>query len=423
MKHFTVINLLFVNLFLFFQGTLPIIDNNDIYLFISSAFAFAIFYVKGNRISPAIVKITFFVLAIGTIWFLIDRNVANFLAMTGIVVRLLLAYFSLAVIGPDFLGKYVKLVYLLSIIAIPLYIVQLIYPAFYTSLLSPLAPLFTPDRRMLSMKISYLVFTYIYSAPYRNSGFMWEPGALGMAVGIAIIIHFFRNGFKFDKKLTVFLFVGLTTQSTTFYISLLPLFYLYNYFSPVKVIYKRIVFVALIVGFVLMFLRLPFLYEKLIDYQLHYERYAGAGIENIMELSTASGRLIQIVADFESFLRFPLGQGASTIFRSKNYYGETVTGASGLGRFLVTWGVFGLFFFVFSIKRFYKYLNRNIYNKGWIYVMSIIGLYFFSNPVDRNPFFIALLIFPFIYRFNSVYANNALVSIRKLTTKDPTING
>jgi hypothetical protein len=68
---------------------------------------------------------------------------------------------------------------------------------------------------------------------YANSGFLWEPGAFGCFLILALLFNLFKNKFRYEGKSTILIIGILTTISTTNYIALIiVLFILYRVRVP-----------------------------------------------------------------------------------------------------------------------------------------------------------------------------------------------
>src|SRR6201999_2065969 len=81
---------------------------------------------------------------------------------------------------------------------------------------------------------NFIIFSFTKGLhEYRNSGFVWEPGAYGCFLTLTLLLQFFRNKFQFDKVAIIFVVAIIPTFSTTNYLALFIVFFLvYRYRVP-----------------------------------------------------------------------------------------------------------------------------------------------------------------------------------------------
>jgi len=162
-----------------------------------------------------------------------------------------------AVLKDEAIPYLVKVIYHLAVISVPLYFLQLAAGDLYVSLGNMLH--LTPDAAQ-SPYTNFFVFTYAQEHAIRNSGFCWEPGAFGFYLNMALILNFLLNKFSFDKRARWFAFAIITTLSTTSYLALLVIVFMYFRANGVK-LSKLII---LIVPFLcILAVQLPFLLKKI----------------------------------------------------------------------------------------------------------------------------------------------------------------
>lgn len=284
----------------------------------------------------------------------------------------------------------------MALISLPLFFLQIYDSTIFTKSLRPLAKLITPDFRFEVGKYCYLVHNFHIDSPIRNSGFMWEPGSFGMAIGLALFYGLSNNRFQWNRRLFILLAVGLTTLSTTFYFSLAIIF-IYYFANKYKDNTKKVVVLSMsIVLFSFLFNSLPFMEEKV---EFHLERYdhftRGGNLNRMTEIGGEAGRIISFAADIKSFLRFPFGHGDNESYRTTNAKGELITGANGLGPFMVRYGFMGLIFLMLSLNKTSRVFQVKFQSRLPQLFTLLVLLYLFSNPIYRNPFFLTLLFLPF----------------------------
>jgi hypothetical protein len=74
---------------------------------------------------------------------------------------------------------------------------------------------------------NFIIFTYNRLHEFRNSGFFWEPGAYACFLTIVLLLNLFLNNFKFDRRTKIILVGIITTLSTTGYLAVLVIIFLW----------------------------------------------------------------------------------------------------------------------------------------------------------------------------------------------------
>lgn len=212
----------------------------------------AFFLLKKRWVDP-------FIVGIGIYWFFINflySNVFNeswvFNKVLGGLIPLTISYLGFKIIGSSFWHRFEKWVFVLTVISLVFYGMQLLFP-FIFERLSPIFGNFIADFYTEVRPTAWYVFVYTYSpipglAYVRNSGFMWEPGAFAMICIIAIIYRSIVYGVKIDKYLIIYVIAILTTMSTAGYLALALylLFYIRNSEGRIKTILFLLLFICAI---------------------------------------------------------------------------------------------------------------------------------------------------------------------------------
>lgn len=378
----------------------------DIYLLIVFFITAFYFHFKDLEYDPGIIFIIIFFILINLVNALFF-GMFQITTLVGMILRLLIPYYILKILDIDFIIIFEKTIYFLAILSIPLYILQLIKPDTYYHLNPFFRPMMTDLR--YSLKIySYVLHTIHTESLSRNSGFAWEPGGFGYVLGIAIMFNVVRYNFVITKKAIILLLVGLTTLSTTFYIFVLVLFSFYLYERKKK---PAILYFALpLIVFIFIFTyQLPFMSEK-IEKNMSSRKFLES------KTITNPGRFGGLYYEYKRFSEYPLGYGINSGGKWKDYTGEMITGASGIGSFLRMWGIIGFLLLIYTLYNLSNRLSTIYQNKNKIFVMITILLFLFSNPIARDPTFLMLVYFPlFIMTKKNVVINiyNAMVTVRK----------
>ena len=387
----------FLLLMFFFSGAIAITGNN-VFLLASTLITFIICIAKHRQVNYRLLfLIVLFFTAVTYISDIFFPLPTDLLVVIGTILRVVFALSAATLLGFKFYDYYFQFIYMMAIISIPMYLIQNFYPQLFTQMLLPLAKAMSTDLRYNFKIYSYIIHTFHVNSPLRNSGFMWEPGAFGMAIGIALYYGLSAFKFQWNKQMLVLLVAGLTTLSTTFYFSLacIFVFYLTNKFRNN---FKKIILLSL-ASFVSVYFfnNLPFLKEK-IEFNIeHYDYYTKGGhLEMMTDIGGQSGRLISFAANLKSFLQYPLGHGDNISYQVTNALGEIISGANGLGPFMVRYGIIGIIFLIISLNKTSLYFKKVFQARFPQIFILLVLIYLFSNPIYRNPFFFTLLFLPFV---------------------------
>ncbi len=253
---------------------------------------------------------------------------------------------------------------------------------------------------------NFLIFTYDKVHTIRNSGFVWEPGAYGCFLALALLFHFMNNYFHFDKNAIILFIAILTTISTTSYLALGVLMLLYYRYNGGIISFKMII--IFIFG-IFIFFSLPFLGDKITNtYQEDvkilddYEE-----ITNQLEYYSEYGGEVKLNR-FSSVIFLYRNFGSQLIFGVSNAYvklNSTVYGAE-ISKFNISNGIidfivkFGLVGFVFILFRIGKFIYLHYQKAEYSYYIILMTLVMnFGEPLFILPI---TLIFLFLPRFSVI---------------------
>jgi len=268
--------------------------------------------------------------------------------------KYVLLSFTFCVILKDRLTDYlVKVLIHLTIISFFFYFFQLI--GLGNTLYSYFTSINLPNGINSPGYSNILIFTYDTNHEFRNSGFFWEPGAFVCILIVGLLLHLFTNKFSFDRR-TKLLLVGIvTTVSTTGYLALLILFFLwYRY----KVPRLNIWVVVLIPVSIILILNIPVLGDKISktfddDMSMSHseikrsERYLKAR----QDRQVALNRFSSAVVIYEAF-------GSELILGVSNKYDEILNNienvniSNGIMAFLAKFGLVGFIFVIYKYSKF-----------------------------------------------------------------------
>lgn len=313
----------------------------------------------------------------------------------GKIVLVYIAYLILSCSNDEFWAKYESFLYKLVVFSFFIYITSLLLPSTFNSLMPIFRP-FTDDvfYQKESQKYYFYSFFFVYMGGeniFRNSGFMWEPGAYAMVLNILIAYNFAYHGVQLNKHVKAYMIALLTTFSTAGYLSFFILLLLF--LLKVKSIYVKILIA--ICGFILVgrVANADFLLPKIEEYMTSAEQgeMSHQGYRDLYE----ANRILSFQLLFDKFVMFPLGWGCIQDTTSYMALKHIVT-VNGLGNVLVTWGIFCFSFFMYSIYRFFAGHAQSIL----VGVFSLLALMvaFFSNPIENNILFYLLVLSPYVLK-------------------------
>jgi hypothetical protein len=319
----------------------------------------------------------------------------NFRTFTGTYIRLLLAYFVVALAGSTFPRHYVRILYFFSAVSLLFYAGSFIPGAeqFYLKTLGKLIPNPWDDTEgFYQNKSNFLVYTFEQTlfTEHRNSGPFWEPGGFGVFLIIALIFNHIYDKRIFSRKNIVFMVCILTTLSTSTYICLF-LFIVYHNFNRLRENKLYLVsFIIVVAASFVLYDRVPFLKEKVVKNMLLAEE-------------TTSSRFGSALADFRDFTDSPLigyGRGgAKHNFIDEKFFGVEQHRNNGVFNLMVTYGVFITLFYLIRIYRTFRsirnrYALHEYYAAFGFLLILILG---FSQGIFMRPFFYCFLFLPFVF--------------------------
>jgi len=392
-----------VFLFVIIAANTAVFVDNNLFLF-SSFFLLLIVFIQRRLVLDKVVVIIFIAWGVVNLnSYFYNQTEFRIITFLGYFIKLLIPYLIIKIIGFDFFKKLEKTIFILAAISLPLFLLQgLFSPVFYAlgESLNFITKLSQADRG----EGFYLIF-YMFNgwSPFRNSGFMWEPGAFALMLIIGFSLHLYLNSFKIDgKRAIVYLLALITTFSTMGYVVSLIIIG--------SVILQSRKFKYLALGLLLM----PIAYYYLLNLDFvgkeiehHYERAESQKIIYREHQEIAKfNRWGYIMSAFESSLGWPWGNGIFINKDIKQSFDIDITGPSTLGEILLMWGWIGVIFWFYSNFLFFRKwpgIKQRII-VDFLMALSII-LAFSSNPLPKNPMFFTLILTPYINMLNSPIVN------------------
>ncbi|MFW5803822.1 MAG: hypothetical protein ACOCWG_01165 [bacterium] len=318
---------------------------------------------------------------------------------------ILLPYFLISLMGLGFWFRLERIVFFLTLISLPLFLLNVLFPDVFDSLSNFFRPLtrsvfyrYNPNTTYWSSLIYVNAIKGVDYNLYRNCGFMWEPGSFAMIIIWAIVFNRLTQGHFVFKKFAVYFIALITTLSTAGY---LAIFVVILSFFLKKTNIKTIILIAIFSALFWTYIyQLDFVGGK-IEYYIEGYQEDRASYHHDYEAYKVS-RFQIVKYDFFKALEYPLGYGVI----SKKDFEEApeIVGVNGLSNLMVMWGIPVFLYMLFLIKRYVFMLNFAKHNDKVLYILyASLLIVFFSNPLKRNIFIYLIFFTPFILRKTKEY--------------------
>ena len=361
-------------------------------------YAWYVFIYRGCKFDKLIFQFVLVYVVINLCYY-ISLGSNNFVLAFYVLIKFLYAYMTIKIVQEDFFPIYEKIIYYLAFISLPLFVIQLInYKALFAVIGIVQNNIDFLNYRNDRFANLFFFTLESHGSVFRNSGFAWEPKGFANFLVLAILINVLNQGFKFNKRLIVFLLALITTTSTTGYLItffLIPMFYLYN--SKIK---SSLLMFFLLVPISLFVLSLDFGYEKIKREIKGRDEYIEL-LEDDREFESRSlGRFPSLMVDVKDFLKKPIiGYGFNSDKRTQSAYTKLVR-VNGFSDLLATFGAIGIIFFAYSyFKAFKSYISVFNY-KGVFIILIIFFVIYFASTLTTHPFWL-MLCFLFLINWDS----------------------
>jgi hypothetical protein len=248
---------------------------------------------------------------------------------------------------------------------------------------------------------NFLIFSFTRNRhDYANSGFVWEPGAFGCFLIIALMFHFFINKFRLDFKAWILIIGILTTFSTKSYIAFLVLLFLAYRYRQQKI---RKSFFILLPAFIILIIAVPFLGNKIVE--TYYADLSDLNRLSVLErfyhkqnTQIPLNRFASMSYIYDSF-RERLVLGVSNKYDVILNKKMDVNVSNGVFDFLAKFGLVGFVILVYSYLKFcFNYLHRFELLFYSLLILFIIG---FGEPVLHLPIVLLFLFLPLVLQLKS----------------------
>ena len=343
----------------------------------------------------------------------ISSGIIPYTTQIGFLIRILIAYFAIKIVGKEFPKFYINLMVIFSLISFVFYIPIVFSPSFEHFLSGHIAPLFahydysTGIYKPFPQFIIYTVNTQRdISIIARNSGPFWEPGAFAGYLIIGIIFNLIISKKLLKNKKSIILGLALlSTLSTTGYLAfgVLIISYLFTYVN----LDKKIIWIPVIlIAFYFIYNQFNFLSKK-IEKDL---KYSTSGPTQTL----ARTRFVGAELDIEELMESPiLGKGLVAEDYSYSIKKKINHRTNGDTHFANQFGLILFFIYFYSMYRSFRALClvNNVKTKFAVFILGIIFILGFSELYFNMPMFIAFIFLNFLY-FESFHSIKILNNIK-----------
>jgi hypothetical protein len=352
-------------------------------------------YKRRIKIDSFIFGLGFFYFALN-IFYLASFGSNDFYLSFYIFLKLIYAYLTIKIVRESFFGIYEKIIYVLALVSLPLFLVQLInYDVVFN-----LVGFVNKTIPFLEYRSDRLANLYIFTLEShgsitRNAGFAWEPKGFANFLLVAIAFNLILNNFKLNKRLIIFYVALITTLSTTGLIVgfiLIPIFFFINSKKS-----RSIKLLPLAIIPAVYFLSLDIGFEKIKKEIEGRDRYIEL-LEDTREFEARSlGRFPSFIVDFNDFLKRPLfGYGFNREERTQSEFTKLVR-VNGLSDILATYGLFGFSIIFLSTYKSFVTPLKLLDLKGNVILLGIILVIYFASALTSHPFW---MMFYFLHAIN-----------------------
>lgn len=305
-------------------------------------------------------------------------------------VYLISAYLVFISIGfLEFLNKYIKIMYFISLYSLITFLILYIYPDYISY--------FPTVRNTANLEVHNLFFTVAHNSSYikSNFGLFWEPGAFQTFLNLALFMELFISKKTSTKRVIVFILTVITTFSTTGYIGTFLIMIIYLY-KKKNIIYKSM---KNKVFYLFMFLLILIGYQWLPNY-IKFKVFGKLQFlfspHNVLEVDYTSTevRINAIKYPFEAYLKNPFfGIGFDNLYQQSLDNAYLMITCTPINWFAL-FGTFTGLLFNFCLYKWTNVVATGIISKFLIFIFLLIIV--ISENYNRNMFFFIILFYGFI---------------------------
>jgi len=298
-----------------------------------------------------------------------------------LAIRLVTIYFSVKIIGIDFLKIFIQTIKIIALVSIVFYLLQ--YIGFTNNLMISLShnitnldsdPLRVIDRPNI---IIYTIQTEKNNLMlYRNSGPFWEPGLYSVYLNIALFLNLFIKKRIFNKTNLLFILSIITAFSTMGTIALLINLSLFGLLNKSLSFPIRVLVFSLLITTISAISSLPFMTEKI--------------NEQIADSDVSYSRFGAAVVHFKIIKDYPL-TGLPYDKTTYSKYADNIS-PNGITQMFVRYGIIaGFIYYIFLFRTSSTVMKLfGEKNKGYaLFIILVIVL--FSETQGNTPMYWAII--------------------------------
>ena len=157
------VQLFCITIFILYLGYASTLVQNDTFTSIVFLFLLIIFLVKGHRFDPVLFYTLLVWLAINlaSAFIINTKQHLSFISLIGVTLRIVIPYLIIKIIGIQFFEKVIRYVYVLSIIGLVLFSIQVLYPDLFFTFSDRLNFMTQSEQHGRIAKLSSELYHYI----------------------------------------------------------------------------------------------------------------------------------------------------------------------------------------------------------------------------------------------------------------------
>lgn len=365
--------------------------NGDILLIGLLGLLLLVFFIRREGVHPFYLFI-FFSFLIIVLLHAIRFNNFPYTTLIGLLIKISLGYFIVALLKDKFTSYYVNIICVLSVLSF-LFFIPLFVSTGFEGIFKSLALEAPFDKHGRGSLVIYHLNLHRPGGIYRNCGPFWEPAAFGGYLLVAFMFNLARTNSIKEKKSLILLVTLISTFSTTVFVSLGIILFFFLFLNQGLLV--KLTFVPIFaIGFYVAFFQVDFLYEK-----IQSEIQQGDKQERMREdKAVGHTRLSSGIADYKDFMQYPIiGRGLYDISFYNPY--DDKARHNGLTNFIARFGLVGSLIYFFSMFKSFRNLvhfsDLNYWMRfvffGIILLMGISEI-FFEQPLFWGLIFLHLVI-------------------------------
>jgi hypothetical protein len=385
--------LLYFLIFIFAARSASFLESR-IFIIIAFTLSLFLFLRKSNTFDRSIIILMGLWTLINIVAYLQFDNIPdvpliNFLSVTA---RYLFPYFMLKIYKGNYVDSIERIIFTLAVISLPIFAIQVLFTNYFYAVAPYLNAITVTEQKVQG---GWYVGFYMFNSwdTFRNSGFMWEPGAFAFMLILGLLIRLHNNNVTFDKYVVLYGIAMLTTFSTMGYIVLIII--ILSVTIRIRNLLVYLTVVPLILFIVSEYiLELDFILPKIESYF--------DNVQTVQRSGHLSGEILRVnrfgilYFAIEESIKWPFGYGVFDDTPAILIYNERISGPSTYADLLLRWGWLGLVLFVWAVFRFtnrvFPYINIAARNLIFLAMLASVGSY----GLLHNVILLSLLYYPFV---------------------------